>query len=142
MKNLDSNRPQEIVIYTNKKISLDFYQLFQDGLFYLSSFTIKTLEQIPSQAENKIHIVILETHHEIKNLQLSDNIIHLIIPSHLHNKLENNLNTLIFEYDQSMTSEQALEKLYHNLIKFYFLTEGYLESQDFFYANSLNLLRK
>ena len=35
MKNLDSNRPQEIVIYTNKKISLDFYQLFQDGLFYL-----------------------------------------------------------------------------------------------------------
>ena len=78
MKNLDSNRPQEIVIYTNKKISLDFYQLFQDGLFYLSSFTIKTLEQIPSQPENKIHIVILETSNQINSLQLNCNKIHSV----------------------------------------------------------------
>lgn len=143
MKNLDSNRPQEIVIYTNKKISLDFYQLFQDGLFYLSSFTIKTLEQIPSQPENKIHIVILETSNQINSLQLNCNKIHFIIPSHLNNRLENDLNTLIFEHDQFMTSQQALENLYHSFIKFYFSTKCYLDPQDFFnsYMNGYRYLK-
>ncbi|MHA3048453.1 hypothetical protein [Acinetobacter sp. ANC 4639] len=143
MKNLDSNRPQEIVIYTNEKISPDFYQPFQDGLFYLSSFTIKTLEQIPSQTENKIHIVILGAHNEMNNLQLSYNKIHFIVPSHSNNKLEKNLNTLIFEHDHSMTPQQALENLYHNFIKFYFSTKYYLDPQDFFnsYMNGYRYIK-
>ncbi len=56
-----SNASQNIVIYTNKEISLEFYQSFEDGLNPIL-FTVKTLEQIPSKTENKIHIVILEYH--------------------------------------------------------------------------------
>ena len=52
------------------------------------------------------------------------------------NKLENDLNALIFEHDQSMSSQQALEKLYHGFIKFYCSTESYLDSQDFFNSDS------
>lgn len=135
MNNTVSNTIQDIIIYTNKAISLDFYQPFKDGLNSLL-FTIKTLEQIPSKTENKIHIVILGSHDELGSLELNCNKIHLIIPTHASNRLEKDLNALIFEHDHSMTSQQALEKLYHNFIKFYFLTKYYLDPQDFFSSDS------
>ena len=52
------------------------------------------------------------------------------------NKLENDLNALIFEHDQSMSSQQALEKLYHGFIKFYFSADYFLEPYDFFNSDS------
>ena len=130
-----SNSLQNIVIYTNNKISLDFYKPFEDGLNPIL-FTVKTLEQIPRKTENKIHIVILESCDELSNLQINCNKIHLIMPVCSKNKLENDLNALIFEHDQSMSSQQALEKLYHGFIKFYCSTESYLDSQDFFNSDS------
>ena len=130
-----SDSLQNIVIYTNNKISLDFYKPFEDGLNPIL-FTVKTLEQIPRKTENKIHIVILESCDELSNLQINCNKIHLIMPAFLKNKLENDLNALIFEHDQSMSSQQALEKLYHGFIKFYCSTESYLDSQDFFNSDS------
>ena len=116
---------EDIDIYTNK-ISLDLYKPFEDGLNPIL-FTVKTLEQIPRKTENKIHIVILESCDELSNLQINCNKIHLIMPAFLKNKLENDLNALIFEHDQSMSSQQALEKLYHGFIKFYFSADYFLE---------------
>lgn len=135
MTHTASNTLQDIVIYTNNKISLDFYKPFEDGLNPIL-FTVKTLEQIPRKTENKIHIVILESCDELNNLQINCNKIHLIMPVCSKNKLENDLNALIFEHDQSMSSQQALEKLYHGFIKFYCSTESYLDSQDFFNSDS------
>ncbi|MDY6525176.1 MULTISPECIES: hypothetical protein [Acinetobacter] len=130
-----SNSLQNIVIYTNNKISLDFYKPFEDGLNPIL-FTVKTLEQIPSKTENKIHIVILESCDELSNLQINCNKIHLIMPEYSKNKLENDLKALIFEHDQSMSSQQALEKFYHGFIKFYCSAEYYLDPQDFFNSDS------
>ena len=130
-----SDSLQNIVIYTNNKISLDFYKPFEDGLNPIL-FTVKTLEQIPRKTENKIHIVILESCDELSNLQINCNKIHLIMPAFLKNKLENDLNALIFEHDQSMSSQQALEKLYHGFIKFYFSADYFLEPYDFFNSDS------
>ncbi|WP_180145974.1 hypothetical protein [Acinetobacter sp. YH12052] len=135
MTHTASNTLQDIVIYTNNKISLDFYKPFEDGLNPIL-FTVKTLEQIPRKTENKIHIVILESCDELNNLQINCNKIHLIMPVCSKNKLENDLNALIFEHDQSMSSQQALEKLYRGFIKFYCSTESYLDSQDFFNSDS------
>ena len=135
MTNTASNTLQNIVIYANNKISFDFYKPFEDGLNPIL-FTVKTLEQIPRKTENKIHIVILESCDELSNLQINCNKIHLIMPVCSKNKLENDLNALIFEHDQSMSSQQALEKLYHGFIKFYCSTESYLDSQDFFNSDS------
>ena len=135
MTHTASNTLKDIVIYTNNKISLDFYKPFEDGLNPIL-FTVKTLEQIPRKTENKIHIVILESCDELSNLQINCNKIHLIMPVCSKNKLENDLNALIFEHDQSMSSQQALEKLYHGFIKFYCSTESYLDSQDFFNSDS------
>ena len=130
-----SDSLQNIVIYTNNKISLDFYKPFEDGLNPIL-FTVKTLEQIPRKTENKIHIVILESCDELSNLQINCNKIHLIMPVCSKNKLENDLNALIFEHDQSMSSQQALENLYHSFIKFYCSAEYYLDPQDFFNSDS------
>ena len=130
-----SDSLQNIVIYTNNKISLDFYKPFEDGLNPIL-FTVKTLEQIPRKTENKIHIVILESCDELSNLQINCNKIHLIMPVCSKNKLENDLNALIFEHDQSMSSQQALEKLYHGFIKFYFSADYFLEPYDFFNSDS------
>ena len=130
-----SDSLQNIVIYTNNKISLDFYKPFEDGLNPIL-FTVKTLEQIPRKTENKIHIVILESCDELSNLQINCNKIHLIMPTCSKNKLENDLHALIFKYEQSMNSQQALEKLYHSFIKFYFSAECYLDPQDFFNSDS------
>ena len=130
-----SNASQNIVIYTNKEISLEFYQSFEDGLNPIL-FTVKTLEQIPSKTENKIHIVILESCDELSNLQINCNKIHLIMPTCSKNKLENDLHALIFKYEQSMNSQQALENLYHSFIKFYCSAEYYLDPQDFFSSDS------
>lgn len=47
-----SDSLQNIVIYTNNKISLDFYKPFEDGLNPIL-FTVKTLEQIPRKTEIK-----------------------------------------------------------------------------------------
>ena len=102
-----SDSLQNIVIYTNNKISLDFYKPFEDGLNPIL-FTVKTLEQIPRKTENKIHIVILESCDELSNLQINCNKIHLIMPTCSKNKLENDLHALIFKYEQSMTSQQGL----------------------------------
>lgn len=135
MTHTTSNTPQNVVIYTNKEISVDFCQPFKDGLNPIL-FTIKTLEQIPSKTENKIHIVILESYDELSNLQINCNNIHLIMPEFSKNKLENDLNALIFEYDQSMSSQQALEKLYHGFIKFYCSADYFLEPYDFFNSDS------
>ena len=135
MTHTTSNTPQNVVIYTNKEISVDFCQPFKDGLNPIL-FTIKTLEQIPSKTENKINIVILESWDELNNPQLNCSKLHLIIPTHSNNRLENDLNALVFEHDQSMTSQQALEKLYHSFIKFYFSAECYLDPQDFFNSDS------
>ncbi|WP_336171553.1 hypothetical protein [Acinetobacter ursingii] len=135
MTHTASNTLQDIVIYTNNKISLDFYKPFEDGLNPIL-FTVKTLEQIPRKTENKIHIVILESCDELSNLQINCNKIHLIMPAFLKNKLENDLNALIFEHDQSMSSQQALEKLYHGFIKFYFSADYFLEPYDFFNSDS------
>ena len=135
MTHTTSNTPQNFVIYTNKEISVDFCQPFKDGLNPIL-FTIKTLEQIPSKTENKINIVILESWDELNNPQLNCSKLHLIIPTHSNNRLENDLNALVFEHDQSMTSQQALEKLYHSFIKFYFSAECYLDPQDFFNSDS------
>lgn len=132
-----SDSLQNIVIYTNNKISLDFYKPFEDGLNPIL-FTVKTLEQIPRKTENKIHIVILESCDELSNLQINCNKIHLIMPTCSKNKLENDLHALVFEHDQSMTSQQALEKLYHSFIKFYFSAEYHLDPQDLFKSNSDN----
>ncbi|MDY6457165.1 hypothetical protein [Acinetobacter faecalis] len=130
-----SDSLQNIVIYTNNKISLDFYKPFEDGLNPIL-FTVKTLEQIPRKTENKIHIVILESCDELSNLQINCNKIHLIMPTCSKNKLENDLHALIFKYEQSMTSQQALENLYHSFIKFYCSAEYYLDPQDFFNSDS------
>ena len=135
MTHTTSNTPQNVVIYTNKEIYVDFCQPFKDGLNPIL-FTIKTLEQIPSKTENKINIVILESWDELNNPQLNCSKLHLIIPTHSNNRLENDLNALVFEHDQSMTSQQALEKLYHSFIKFYFSAECYLDPQDFFNSDS------
>lgn len=135
MTHTTSNTPQNVVIYTNKEISVDFCQPFKDGLNPIL-FTIKTLEQIPSKTENKINIVILESWDELNNPQLNCSKLHLIIPTHSNNRLENDLNALVFEHDQYMTSQQALEKLYHSFIKFYFSAECYLDPQDFFNSDS------
>ena len=130
-----SDSLQNIVIYTNNKISLDFYKPFEDGLNPIL-FTVKTLEQIPRKTENKIHIVILESCDELSNLQINCNKIHLIMPTCSKNKLENDLHALIFKYEQSMNSQQALENLYHSFIKFYCSAEYYLDPQDFFNSDS------
>ena len=98
MTNTASNTLQNIVIYANNKISFDFYKPFEDGLNPIL-FTVKTLEQIPSKTENKIHIVILESCDELSNLQINCNKIHLIMPVCSKNKLENDLNALIFEHE-------------------------------------------
>ena len=135
MSHITSETPQIVAIYTNKEISIDFYQLFEDSLKPIL-FTIKTLEQIPSMEKNKINIIILESWDELHDLQLNCSKLHLIIPIHSNNRLENNLNALVFEHDQSMTSQQALEKLYHSFIKFYFSAECYLDPQDFFNSDS------
>ena len=135
MPHITSDTPQIVAIYTNKEISIDFYQLFEDGLNPIL-FTIKTLEQIPSMEQNKINIIILESWDELNNLQLNCSKLHLIIPTHSNNRLENNLNALVFEHDQSMTSQQALENLHHSFIKFYFSAECYLDPQDFFNSDS------
>lgn len=135
MTNTASNTLQNIVIYANNKISFDFYKPFEDGLNPIL-FTVKTLEQIPKKTENKIHIVILESCDELSNLQINCNKIHLIMPACSKNKLENNLNALIFEHDQSMSSQQVLEKLYHGFIKFYCSAEYFLEPYDFFNSDS------
>ena len=58
------------------------------------------------------------------------------MPTCSKNKLENDLHALIFKYEQSMNSQQALEKLYHSFIKFYFSAECYLDPQDFFNSDS------
>lgn len=58
------------------------------------------------------------------------------MPACSKNKLENNLNALIFEHDQSMSSQQVLEKLYHGFIKFYCSAEYFLEPYDFFNSDS------
>lgn len=135
MTHTASNTLQDIVIYTDTEISLDFSQSFEEGLNPIL-FTIKTLKQIPRKTENKIHIVILESYDELSNLQINCNNIHLIMPTFLKNKLENDLNALIFEHDQSMSSQQALEKLYHGFIKFYFSADYFLEPYHFFNSDS------
>ena len=137
MSHITSETPQIVAIYTNKEISIDFYQLFEDSLKPIL-FTIKTLEQIPSMEKNKINIIILESWDELHDLQLNCSKLHLIIPIHSNNRLENNLNALVFEHDQSMTSQQALEKLYHSFIKFYFSAKYHLDPQDLFKSNSDN----
>ena len=130
-----SNSPHDIVIYTDKEISLNFSQSFEDELNPIL-FTVKTLEQIPKKTENKIHIAILDSCDELSNLQTNCNKMHLIMPARSKNKVENDLNALIFEHDQSMSSQQALEKLYHGFIKFYCSAEYFLEPYDFFNSDS------
>jgi hypothetical protein len=135
MHDTTSNTLKEIIIYTNTKISLNFYQEFKDGLNPIQ-LNIKTLGEIPTQVENKIYIVMLDHLDEIDQSLFELNHIHLILPKAMASSLQHNLRALVFAYAVDETPQYALEQLYDHLIKFYCSREYYLDPQDFFTACS------
>lgn len=136
MQNNEINLNENLIIYTHTTINLDFFNPAMENLRPLN-IVQKPLSTLTSSQANKVVIIIVDDLAELSVIPIGCE--HSIVITAKHNSTplpEHLSNTIIYQQVSNEDHQQALEKVFHALIKTYFSPELFLEPADLYQSDA------
>ena len=136
MQNHEINLNENLFIYTDTTISLDFFHPIVEHLRTLN-IKQKPLSALPHSGGDMIATIIVNDLAELTeipigcehSLVITAQKNRTVLPKHLS-------DTLIYQQAPTENHQQALENVFHALIKTYFTTELFLEPIDLYQSDA------
>ena len=136
MQNNEVDLNENITIYTHTKINLDFFNPTVEHLRPLNMVQ-KPLSALAYSQTDKIVIIIVDDLAELTAIPIGcEHSIVITAKNNLTPLPEHLSNALIYQQTVNENHQQALEKVFHALIKTYFSPELFLEPADLYQSDA------
>ena len=136
MQNNEVDLNENITIYTHTKINLDFFNPAMENLRPLN-IVQKPLSTLPFSQADKVAIIIVNDLAELASSVIHcEHSIVITAQNNLTATPEHLSHAMIYQQSASEDHQQALEKVFHALVKFYFSTELFLDPFDFYQSDA------
>ena len=136
MQNNEVDLNENLVIYTHTKINLDFFNPAMEHLRPLN-IVQEPLSTLASSQANKIVIILVDDLAELTEIPIGcEHSIVITAKNNLTALPENLSNVIIYQQASNEDHQQALEKVFHALIKTYFSPEMFLEPTDLYQSDA------
>ena len=136
MQNNEVDLNENLVIYTHTKINLDFFNPAMEHLRPLN-IVQEPLSTLASSQANKIVIILVDDLAELTEIPIGcEHSIVITAKNNLTALPENLSNVIIYQQASNEDHQQALEKVFHALIKTYFSPELFLEPADLYQSDA------
>ena len=136
MQNNEVNLNENLVIYTNTPIHLDFFNPAMEHLRPLN-IVQEPLSVLAHSQTNKVVVIIVNKLAELTAIPIGcEHSIVITAKNNLTALPEHLSNAIIYQQASSENQQQALEKVFHALIKTYFSPELFLEPVDLYQSSA------
>ena len=136
MQNNEVDLNENLVIYTHTKINLDFFNPAMEHLRPLN-IVQEPLSTLASSQANKIVIILVDDLAELTEIPIGcEHSIVITAKNNLTALPEHLSNVIIYQQASNEDHQQALEKVFHALIKTYFSLELFLEPADLYQSDA------
>ena len=136
MQNNEVDLNENLVIYTHTKINLDFFNPAMEHLRPLN-IVQEPLSTLASSQANKIVIILVDDLVELTAIPIGcEHSIVITAKNNLSSLPEHLSNAIIYQQTSNENHQQALEKVFHALIKTYFSLELFLEPADLYQSDA------
>ena len=136
MQNNEVDLNENLAIYTHTKINLDFFNPAMEHLRPLN-IVQEPLSTLASSQANKIVIILVDDLAELTEIPIGcEHSIVITAKNNLTALPENLSNVIIYQQASNEDHQQALEKVFHALIKTYFSPELFLEPADLYQSDA------
>ena len=127
---------QMIHIYSNIDLHLEFFDPTTESLRPFSIIQ-KSLSELPFSDVNKVTVIIVDDLAELTTVPIGcEHSIVITAKNNLSSLPEHLSNAIIYQQTSSENHQQALEKVFHALIKTYFSLELFLEPADLYQSDA------
>ena len=127
---------QMIHIYSNIDLHLEFFDPTTESLRPFSIIQ-KSLSELPFSDVNKVTVIIVDDLAELTTVPIGcEHSIVITAKNNLSSLPEHLSNAIIYQQTSSENHQQALEKVFHALIKTYFSPELFLEPADLYQSDA------
>ena len=125
-----------IHIYSNIDLHLEFFDLTTEKLRPFSIIQ-QSLSELPFSDANTVTVIIVDDLAELSAIPIgSEHSIVITAKNNLTPLPEHLSNTIIYQQASNENHQQALEKVFHALIKTYFSLELFLEPADLYQSDA------
>lgn len=127
---------ENLIIYTHATINLDF---FNPAIEHIRPLNIvqQPLSALPYSQANKVAIIIIDDLVKLESSMIHcEHSIIITAQNNLTDIPDHLSNTIIYQQATNESHQQALEKVFHALIKTYFSTELFLEPTDLYQSDA------
>ena len=136
MQNNEVDLNENLVIYTHTKINLDFFNPAMEHLCPLN-IVQEPLSALAHSQANKVAVIIVDDLAELTEIPIScEHSIVITAKNNLTALPEHLSNVIIYQQASNEDHQQALEKVFHALIKTYFSPEMFLEPTDLYQSDA------
>jgi len=136
MQTQDNLSNENISVYSNIPFHLDFFDPKIENLRPFS-ITQKSLSELPFSQTDKVAIIIVNDLAELTAITIGcEHSIVITAKNSLAIMSEDLSHAMIYQQSADENHQQALEKVFHALIKTYFSTEIFLEPSDIYQSDA------
>ena len=136
MQNNEVVLNENLVIYTHTKINLDFFNPAMEHLCPLN-IVQEPLSALAHSQTDKVAVIVVNELAELTEIPIScEHSIVITAKNNLTALPENLSNVIIYQQASNEDHQQALEKVFHALIKTYFSPEMFLEPTDLYQSDA------
>jgi len=136
MQTLDNSSIENISVYSNIPFHLGFFDPKIENLRHFS-MTQKSLSVLPLSQTDKIAIIIVDDLAELTAITVGcEHSIVITAKNSLAIMPDALSHTMIYQQSADENPQQALEKVFHALVKTYFSTELFLEPSDIYQSDA------
>lgn len=136
MQNNATSQNENLIIYTHAIINLDFFNPAIENLRPLN-IVQKPLSALACSQADKVAIIIVDDLAELTEMPIGcEHIIVITAKNNLTPLPEHLSNTIIYQQASNENHQQALEKVFHALLKTYFSPELFLEPADLYQSDA------
>jgi len=136
MQNNEVDLNENLVIYTHTKINLDFFNPAMEHLCPLN-IVQEPLSALAHSQTDKVAVIVVNELAELTEIPIScEHSIVITAKNNLTALPEHLSNVIIYQQASNEDHQQALEKVFHALIKTYFSPEMFLEPTDLYQSDA------
>ncbi|WP_042893301.1 hypothetical protein [Acinetobacter junii] len=136
MQNNATSQNKNLIIYTHAIINLDFFNPAIENLRPLN-IVQKPLSALACSQADKVAIIIVDDLAELTEMPIGcEHSIVITAKNNLTHLPEHLFNTIIYQQASNENHQQALEKVFHALLKTYFSPELFLEPADLYQSDA------
>jgi len=136
MQNNEVDLNENLAIYTHTKINLDFFDPAMEHLRPLNMVQ-EPLSALAHSQTDKVAVIVVNELAELTTIPIGcEHSIVITAKNNLTPLPEHLSNALIYQQTVNENHQQALEKVFNELIKTYFSTELFLEPADLYQSDA------